>query len=137
MRATNVGRDQCMIPQNLARTLAWLMLAIIVVLSLVPPTARPTTAVAGWAVPHALEHAGIFLLDGLAFGFGYPGHERWLSIGVAAFSGGIELAQLMVPGRHARISDFIVDVLAAGIGICGRLFLTRIKEFTPSRPWLD
>jgi VanZ family protein len=121
-----------MIPQNLARASAWLLLAIIVVLSLVPPTARPTPAFAGWTVPHALEHAGIFLLDGLAFGFSYPGHERRLSIGVVAFSGGIELAQLMVPGRHARVSDFIIDVLAAGIGICAGLFLTRMKRFSAS-----
>jgi VanZ family protein len=120
-----------MTPQNLARASAWLLLAAIAVLSLVPPTARPTTAVAGWAVPHALEHAGIFLLDGLAFGFAYPGHERWLGIGVVAFSGGIELAQLMVPGRHARVSDFIIDVLAAGIGMCAGPFLTRMKRVHP------
>jgi VanZ family protein len=120
-----------MIPRNLARASAWLLLAIIAVLSLVPPTARPTVGAAGWAVPHALEHAGIFLLDGLAFGVAYPGHERWLGIGVVAFSGSIELAQLMVPGRHARVSDFIIDVLAASIGMYAGLFLTRMKKNSP------
>jgi len=33
------------------------------------------------------------------------------------FAGAIELAQLFVPGRHARLSDFTVDALAARIGL--------------------
>jgi VanZ family protein len=121
-----------MLLQNLARVSAWLMLVVIAVLSLVPPTVRPTAGVGGLVIPHALEHAGIFLLDGLAFGVAYPGHERWLSIGAVAFCGGIELAQLMVPGRHARVSDFIVDVVAACIGVLAGSVLTRRREFARS-----
>jgi VanZ family protein len=113
--------------QNLVRASAWLMMAAIAVLSLVPPAARPTVGIGGWTMPHALEHAGIFLLDGLAFGVAYPGHERLLSIGVVAFCGAIELAQLMVPGRHARISDFAVDAIAACAGIFAVAVLTRMK----------
>jgi VanZ family protein len=121
-----------MILQNLARVSAWLVLAIIAVLSLVPPTARPTAGVGGLTIPHALEHAGIFFLDGLAFGVAYPGYERWLSIEAVAFCGGIELAQLMVPGRHARVSDFVVDVVAACVGILASSVLTRRREFARS-----
>lgn len=108
--------------QNLARAAAWLMLAAIVVLSLVPPTARPATM-----APHALEHAGIFLLDGLVFGMAYPGRQRWLSAGAVAFCAGIELAQLMVPGRHARVGDFVVDALAACAGVFAGSLVTRRK----------
>jgi VanZ family protein len=116
--------------QNLARAAALLILTVIAVLSVVPPTARPTIV----AVPHAFEHAGIFLLDGLAFGVAYLGHERWLSIGAIAFCGGIELAQLMVPGRHARVSDFVVDAIAACIGVFAGSILMRMrtKEFVRS-----
>ena len=32
-------------------------------------------------------------------------------------SGAIEIAQLWVPGRHARLIDFLVDTTAACIGI--------------------
>jgi VanZ family protein len=116
-----------MILQNLARAAAWLILAVIAVLSLVPPAVRPTTV-----APHILEHAGIFLLDGLAFSVAYPGHERLLGVGAVAFCGSIELAQLMVPGRHARVSDFVVDAVAACIGICVGPFLMRMKEFARS-----
>jgi VanZ family protein len=117
----------CTMPQSPVRAAAWLILAVIALLSLVPPTARPTVA------PHILEHAGAFLLDGLAFSVAYPGHERWLCIGAVAFCGGIELAQLMVPGRHARVSDFVVDAVAACIGICAGSVLMRMKEFASSR----
>jgi VanZ family protein len=108
--------------QNLAHAAAWLMLAAIVVLSLVPPMVRPTTE-----LPHGLEHLSIFLLNGLAFGVAYPGRERWLGIGAVAFCAGIELAQLMVPGRHARVSDFVVDVIGAGIGIFAAPLLVRVR----------
>ena len=33
------------------------------------------------------------------------------------FSVGIELAQLWVPGRHARVSDFLLDAAASCVGI--------------------
>jgi hypothetical protein len=33
------------------------------------------------------------------------------------FSGAVEIAQLFVPGRHARLSDFIVDALAITVGV--------------------
>ncbi|MGC2079363.1 MAG: VanZ family protein, partial [Xanthobacteraceae bacterium] len=32
------------------------------------------------------------------------------------FSGAVEFAQLFVPGRHARLSDFIVDAFATIVG---------------------
>src|SRR5262249_17392901 len=99
--------------RNLALAAAWTMLAVIVVLSLVPASVRPTTIL----VPHHLEHAAIFFLNGLAFGIAYLGYERWLNVGAIAFCAAIELAQLMVPGRHARVSDFLVDAVAACIGI--------------------
>jgi len=32
------------------------------------------------------------------------------------FAGVIEFAQLFVPGRHARLSDFIIDAFGACVG---------------------
>jgi VanZ family protein len=110
-----------MSPQNIGRLVAWFALAAIVVLSLVPPGARPTTF-----FPHKIEHAGIFFVDGIAFGIAYRGYE-WLSaIGAVIFCAGIELAQLMIPGRHARLSDFFVDAGAICIGIFAGSTLTRM-----------
>ena len=99
----------------------WIVVAVIVVLSLVPPAARPTTM-----MPHVVEHAGIFAADGMAFGAAYLGYQRRLSIIAVAFCAGIELAQMMVPGRHARLSDFVVDAAAACIGIFAGPLLIRM-----------
>jgi VanZ family protein len=38
-------------------------------------------------------------------------------MGLLAFSGIVEIAQLWVPGRHARLSDFVIDGVAACIGV--------------------
>jgi VanZ family protein len=38
-------------------------------------------------------------------------------IGMVIFAGAIELAQYSVAGRHARMSDFIVDATSACIGV--------------------
>jgi VanZ family protein len=95
----------------ISRISGWLLATAIVVLSLVPPALRPETG-----LPHNLEHFGIFWAVGTAFALGYrPGYIRllaWLVI----FAGGVEVAQLFAPGRHARLTDFIVDALAACAG---------------------
>jgi VanZ family protein len=98
--------------QNVCRATAWIILAAIVLLTIVPPDLRPITS-----APHDVEHAAVFLLDGLAFAFGYRGREWLLSIAALPLCAGLEIAQLFVPGRHARISDFAVDVIAALMGI--------------------
>ena len=113
-----------MLPQSAGRLVPWFVLAAIVVLSLVPPSARPTTF-----VPHKIEHAGIFFADGIAFGITYLGHKWLLSIGAVIFCAGIELAQLMIPGRHARLSDFFVDAIAVCIGIfTGPILLRMVRR---------
>ena len=92
------------------RISAWFLAAAIVVFSLVPADLRPVTD-----VPHALEHFVIFAATGIAFGFGY-GRRYSIAIALVTFAGVIEIAQLFVSGRHARLSDFIVDAFAACIG---------------------
>jgi VanZ family protein len=91
---------------------AWLSLTLLVILSLVPPDLRPTTP-----LPHNVEHGVAFLATGVAFGFSYAAFERRLSLAAVAFCGSIELSQLLVVGRHARFSDFWVDVFGSLAGI--------------------
>ncbi len=101
---------------------AWFLATAIVVLSLVPPDFRPVTG-----VPHALEHFVIFAATGLAFGLAY-GPRYLIPIALVIFAGAIEVAQLFVPGRHARLSDFIVDALAACIGVLVSYLVARKFE---------
>src|SRR6516225_9235479 len=95
-----------------ARIAAWALAAAIVILSLVPPTLRPETG-----APHSLEHFTIFAASGFSCGLGYKRRHDLIAILLIMFSGSIEIAQLFVQGRHARLSDFIIDAVAACIGL--------------------
>jgi len=94
------------------RIAAWALVAAIVVLSIVPASVRP-----GTVLPHILEHFAIYYVTGLAFGLGYRRRRDLLAVLLVTFSIAVEIAQLFVPGRHARISDLIVDAVAACLGL--------------------
>jgi VanZ family protein len=95
-----------------ARLLAWLAVAAVVFLTVGPQQLRPTTG-----VPHDLEHFLAFSLVGLIFGLGYPGRLATLVPIAVAAAAALETAQLWVPHRHARFSDFVVNALAACVGL--------------------
>jgi len=97
---------------SLTRLAAWLVVAGLVLLSVMPPAMRPVTS-----APHELEHFMSFALAGALQYLAYSGQlARWLLI-TLLFTAGIELLQLAVPGRHARLADFAVDALAGYIGV--------------------
>ena len=98
--------------ERLFKIAAWLLLLAIIVLSVVPPGERPVTP-----APREFEHLAIFLLTGLLFGLGYKMRHFAQAIGLIVFSAAVEIVQLGVPGRHARLSDFVVDALSASIGV--------------------
>ena len=104
----------------LIQIFAWACLAAIFALSLVAPSLRPVL------MPHAIEHAAIFALAGLAVGLGYPHHAARSMIVLTIFSAVVELAQLYAPGRHARVSDFVVDALFACAGVVFAAILSRL-----------
>jgi VanZ family protein len=106
---------------RLVRLLAWLCLVVIAALSLVGPSLRPVTD-----LPHDVEHAAIFALAGLAIGVGYPAHALRNMLWLTLFAGAVELAQLYVPGRHARWIDFLVDAVAACVGVALAFLAARI-----------
>jgi VanZ family protein len=107
-----------------ARIAAWLLSIAIIALSLVPPRLRPETD-----VPHNLEHFSIFFATGMAFGVGYTHRSGLVTVALVIFASAIEFAQIVTPGRHARLSDFIVDALAACVGVMIAFFAaTRMLE---------
>ena len=96
---------------SVAKIASWTLAAAIIILSVVPPSLRPETG-----VPHDIEHFLIFAATGFAFGIAYELQYAVLAILLALFAGSVEIAQLFVPGRHARFSDFIVDAIAMCAG---------------------
>src|SRR5262245_5732737 len=97
---------------NFLRVLAWALLIGIVILTFVPPTLRVVTR-----APHAAEHGLIFLASGAAFGLAYGHRMGAMCAAAVVFCAGLEVLQLGIPGRHARVSDFLIDAIATCMGI--------------------
>ncbi len=113
---------------NVFRGLAWILVAVIVALSLVPPSLRPVTG-----APHNLEHFAIFALCGCAFSLGYRSGHLLQAVGLVAFSGLIEISQFMVAGRHARVTDFLFDAGASCVGVLVGWIILRFVSPLPDR----
>jgi len=95
------------------RLIAWGVAAAVTFATLGPPRHRPHAPDLGQSGEHALA----FILVGLAFGLAYRRNRLLTALTVVAFTAAIEILQLWAPGRHARLSDFIVDALAACAGL--------------------
>lgn len=94
------------------RIIAWILAAAVAFATLGPPTYRPHSELGQDG-----EHALAFILVGLAFGLAY-GRNRWATVAVSVVMiGMLEILQLWMPGRHARLQDFVVDALAACVGL--------------------
>jgi VanZ family protein len=108
---------------NCYRAVAWALLISIVVMTVVPASLRVVTG-----VPHGVEHAMPFLITGVAFGLGYQLRLSATCAAAVVFCTCLELVQLAVPSRHARVSDFVIDALAACIGLAIAWTIRRRSE---------
>jgi hypothetical protein len=94
------------------RIAAWLLLAAIVAITLVPGELRPVSG-----GPVQFERLGAFLALGIAFGLGYPAWPlRMLGL-VCLVAVGSEFLQEIVPSRHAVGMDAALKMAGATIGL--------------------
>ena len=96
----------------LLRVIAWVLAAAVTFATLGPARLRPHADLGQNG-----EHALAFVLVGLAFGLAYPRNRLLTTFVAVVMTGAIEILQFWAPGRHARLSDFIVDALAACAGL--------------------
>jgi VanZ family protein len=94
------------------RIIAWLLAAAVAFATLGPPSYRPHSSLGQDG-----EHALAFILIGVAFGLAYTDHRLRVAVIAVMMIGALELLQLWMPGRHARLEDFIVDALTACVGL--------------------
>jgi VanZ family protein len=106
----------------IVRFLAWLLVAAITALSILPAEFRPVTP-----APSFLEHFTVFLITGMAFCFGYRDRKVVVSVFLPLFAGSIEFAQLWVPGRHSRLSDLLVNISGALVGIEAIALISKLR----------
>ena len=117
--------------RKIIRVIAWVLLAAAILLTVVPAQYRPVTG-----APSPVEHFVMFFLIGSAFALGYSRSDYWLCGAAIVLAGSLELLQLLLPTRHARLSDFVIDALAAVIGIALSRLIDRNKllPLGPERP---
>ena len=110
-------------PAWIVRPLAWLSAAAVVGLTLAPPRYRIVTG-----APRDLEHIAAFALVGLMLALAYrKDRPKIAALSVVAIAA-IELMQLVVPGRHAYLSDFLLNVLGFCMGWTSALILGRTSQ---------
>jgi VanZ family protein len=95
------------------KLLAWCLAAAVAFATLGPPDFRPHASPLGQDGEHALA----FVLLGIAFGVAYTRNRLMTAAVAVGLTGLIEILQLWAPGRHARLEDFLVDALAACVGL--------------------
>jgi VanZ family protein len=108
-------RSPCKLTEfmTIGRVLAWTAILAIVLVSVVPAAERPVTGLG-----QVFEHFIAFGIVASLFALVYPLRFWPLLLLALLFCGGIELLQIPLPTRHARISDFVIDVVAAWMAIC-------------------
>ena len=92
---------------------AWCLAAAVAFATLGPPGFRPHASILGQDGEHALA----FVLLGFAFGLAYARNRLFTATITVGLTGLIEILQFWAPGRHARLEDFVVDALAACVGL--------------------
>src|SRR3569832_1097276 len=98
--------------ERILRVMSWLIIFGLVVLTVVPAKERPVTF-----LQHDLEHFLAFGLAGAVFGLAYARRLGAHLLAAIAFALTLELSQIPLATRHARFQDFVIDALAACLGI--------------------
>jgi VanZ family protein len=111
---------------KIVRAVNWVIIFGLVVVTVVPANERPATD-----LQHDLEHFLAFGLAGLMFGIAYARSLGANFTSAILFALALELSQIPLPTRHARLEDFVVDALAACLGIAIAHFCRKSTE-----PWL-
>ncbi|MDP4005999.1 hypothetical protein [Methylobacterium sp. NEAU K] len=96
---------------GLVRLAAWILVAALITITLVPIGLRPVVT----ANP-SFERAAAYAAAGLLMIASYPRHWPWVLAGSVLLAGGLEASQTLTGTRHGRFDDFLVKAGAALIG---------------------
>ena len=108
---------------NFFRAVSWIFISALVITSVVPANERPVTG-----LQHDFEHFCAFASAGLIFGLAYAWPLRTLLLSAIVFSLLLELSQIPLPTRHARLEDFIVDTAAVCLAILVAQFIRKLTR---------
>lgn len=107
----------------IARTSAWIFALGLTILTIVPASARPETG-----VQHDLEHFVAFAIAGFLFAYAHKMRLSGLLACAVVFTLVLELLQIPIPTRHARLEDFVVNATAVSVGIAVAVTMGRWRS---------
>jgi hypothetical protein len=111
---------------GLVRLAAWILVALIAAVTLVPLGLRPVVT----ADP-SIERIAVYATAGLLMMVGYPRHWLWILIGSVLLAGSLEAAQTLTSTRHGRFDDFLVK---AGAVLAGAVAGLAVAALAGRRP---
>ena len=100
--------------ERIARYATWLCVGIIIVLSLLPGSARPHTGFVG-KIEHMIAYAGTGAIAMIGYRLRQQRLTFWASIVSLSFL--LEFLQQYVPGRGANILDAIASSSGLSVGM--------------------
>jgi VanZ family protein len=121
MRSSPVARTlrykSSLMLHKLISIAAWATLAFIIFATLSPAHLRPELTATEPATVVVFERVGAFAVLGLLFAGGYP--RRYALVWVIVLGSAIllELLQILVPDRDARMVDAVEKIAGGGAGI--------------------
>jgi VanZ like family len=107
---------------TLFRAAAWTLLAAVFVMTVGPIGLRP---VSGHSV--GLERFFAFAVIGGLFGLAYPRRWPMILVIVVGSAAAFELMQMLMPGRHARLMDFMVKATGGLVGLAAAAAVNRAR----------
>ena len=112
--------------QKMLKAASWVIILGLVIATVVPADERPVTR-----LQHDIEHFLAFALAGLTFGFAYAQSLRVNLSSALVFALALELSQIPLATRHARLRDFVVDAAGACLGlVIAHLYRKWVKDQT-------
>ena len=103
--------------QKILSITAWAILAFIAFASLSSLDLRPQLTKTESALVVMIEHVGAFGVLGILFFVSYPDRPRVVCLVVFGSAIAFELAEILLPDRHARLVDALEKIVGGGAGI--------------------
>jgi hypothetical protein len=94
--------------------IAWIALALIVVVTLGPINLRPMTPFGP-----DFERFAAFVVLGAVFALTYPKRLIYVAALIVVSCGVFEHAQHFIPDRHADFGNFLIKIAGAAVGMAG------------------
>lgn len=107
-----------------AKIAAWASIAFVVYATLVPLAMRPTLGRLGTDYERFAAYVVVSALIVLA----YPQHPVRIGVAVVTAALILEMAQLAIPDRDARVSDALIKAAGALIGILAAWFWNKWRD---------